>query len=449
MLEAFHKFLSDKCGLHGGERVLLAVSGGIDSMAMAHLFRLAGLAHGMAHCNFQLRGQASDMDEQMVREYAGAHQIPLHCIAFPTQSIAAQEKESIQVTARRLRYEWLETIRREEGYDLVATAHHMDDAAETMLYNLSKGCGIRGLHGIAERRGHVIRPLLFSTRAEIEQWAASQGFTWRDDASNAETHYARNKIRLLAIPALREINPQWERTMAANTQRFRDAEALYEYAVADIARLVKRENADGSMDILLHELRAFPAPVTVLYELLRPFGFVPEQARVILDSGARQPGALFHSPGYRLLLDRGEAHIQPLSKHMAGVIEVELLSHSVAVPEGSFEISPHTGNPDVILADPHTAMLDAGALTWPLRIRRWQAGDSFHPLGMKGRSKKLQDFFTDEKLSRFDKEKVWIVETAEGEICWVAGYRIDDRFRITPQTSRYLVLKYRKNEASL
>ncbi|MBX2930267.1 MAG: tRNA lysidine(34) synthetase TilS [Saprospiraceae bacterium] len=449
MKDAFSKFLSEQCLASRSERILLAVSGGVDSMVMAHLFRQAGLSLGMAHGNFQLRGEASDADEQLVREYAQQHSIPFYSIAFPTDSIAEQEGESIQITARRLRYEWLEKVRKEERYDLIATAHHLNDAAETVLYNLTKGCGIRGLHGIAARRERIIRPLLFATREEVEAFAHAEGILWREDASNAQTYYMRNKIRLEVVPLLKAINPQWEKTMAANMQRFRDTEALLQYAVAGIARRIVQQSADGGISIRLDELSACPAPATVLYEILHPYGFLPAQVAGIMERKEGQSGAIFLAPAHRLLIDRGVAYLEALRTESDAPVELFPETGSAAVSDGWFELEMFDGSPAVISAERHIAMLDTARLSWPLRLRRWKPGDYFCPIGMNGRRKKLQDFFTDEKMSRFEKEKTWVVETAQGEICWVAGYRTDDRFRITAQTRRHIVLYYRKNEPTL
>ncbi len=449
MLDAFRRFLMDTCLLKGNERVLLAVSGGVDSMVMADLFHKAGVKHGLAHCNYKLRGIASDQDEQLVRDYALQHNIDIHCVAFPTFDLAKTEKASIQVLARRLRYEWLDSIRSAEGYDFIATAHHINDAAETMLYNLAKGCGIRGLHGIAERTGHIVRPLLFATRAEIHAYAEANNIIWREDESNAGSYYMRNKIRHEVVPVFKAINPQWERTMEANIQRFRDAEALFQYAVEAISRQVCSTNPDGSRVIHLGALEDFPAAATVLYEILRPLGFTPGQVAGILAVKAGHSGALFCSPAYRLLINRGDAHVVREQGGEDKEITIDETVQSVSLAEGNLEIIHCQGKPAVFNADPHIAVLDTAQLSWPLKMRHWHAGDFFFPLGMKGRRKKLQDLFTDEKLSRFEKEKVWVLETAEGKICWVLGLRIDESFRIRPETSEYIVLKFRKNESSL
>jgi len=449
MLEKFLIHLREKCRLQGGERVLLALSGGVDSMAMAHLFRLAGWPHGIAHCHFGLRGDASDADEALVRTYARQYGLPFFCTHFDTLRMAAEAGESIQITARRLRYAWLEELRAGHGYDFIATAHHADDAAETLLYNLTKGCGIRGLHGIAERNEYLLRPLLLATRQEIEAYARQEGIAWREDASNRESYYARNKIRLEAVPVFRSINPQWTETMAANIARFRDTEALLDFAVAQIAKEVATATPDGGLRIRLETLAAYPAAATVLYEMLRPYGFGASQARDLLEARARQSGALFFAAGYRMTLHRGEAVVEALPEGGMLVAEWSEAMPVISLPEGNLILEKQWGQPEQWPASPDTALLDADRTPLPLRIRGWQAGDRFCPLGMEGRSKKLQDLFTDLQLSRFEKERVRVVETAAGEICWLAGYRADDRFKITAETKSYWVLGFEKNGGTL
>ena len=449
MLEKFTHHLRTACRLNGTERVLAAVSGGLDSMVMAHLLRLAGWPHGIAHCNFRLRGAESDADEALVRAYAEAHEIPFFSTAFDTAEIAAEAKESIQITARRLRYEWFEQIRAANGYDVIATAHRQDDAAETLLYNLSKGCGIRGLHGIAQRSGYLLRPLLFAGRSEWKAFARLENVVWREDASNQESYYARNKIRREAVPVFHSINPQWTQTMAANIQRFRDAEALMQWAVEQMAAQITSTLPSGGLRIRLDRLSEFPAPATVLYEILRPYGFGASQARAILEARGRQSGALFMAARHRLTLHQGDAIVEALPAHEVTTWEWSEAQPVISLPEGTLFLEKKEGRPEQLTSSPYTALLDADRTAMPLRIRPWQPGDRFCPLGMEGRSKKLQDLFTDLKLSRFEKERVRVIETAGGEICWVAGYRADDRFKITADTKSYFVLRFEKNEPNL
>ncbi len=441
MLESFKAYLTEVCGLRAAQPVLLAVSGGLDSMVMAYLFRLAEWPHGLAHCNFRLRGAAADADEDLVRAYAQAHGLRFFAQAFDTQTEAERAGESIQMTARRLRYAWLEKVRLAEGFDCIATAHHADDNAETVLYNLAKGCGIRGLHGIPARSGTIIRPLLFVARADILAWAERHQVHWREDASNQETYYARNSIRLEVVPVLQRINPAWTRTMAANIRRFQQAEALMQMAIAHIAAQVCTYDEAGGMTIDLQKLLSFPAPETVLYEWLTPLGFSPAQVEDMLKTVQRQPGAMFQSAQYRLLVDRGRLLVQPLPAALLNEpILIEAHTRSIAVGGEVLTLTRRKGRPEYFSTDTCRAYLDADCLSWPLRLRRWNPGDYFYPLGMPRQRKKLQDFFTDLKLSRFDKEKAWVLETAQGDICWVVGYRADERFRIAEGTKEYVEL---------
>ena len=444
MLDAFLQFISKEQLLPQGSRVILALSGGIDSVVMAHLFSQAPWPFAIAHCNFGLRGGASDEDEHFVKALADTLEVPCYATSFDTLRAAAGSGASVQMVARQLRYDWFETIRRQEEYDFVATAHHLNDAIETLLYNLTKGCGISGLHGIPLRAGSVIRPLLFATRADIEAYAGAHKLDYREDASNAEDKYSRNKVRLQVLPALKKINPALEQTMAANLERFKAVEYLYGQAL----NLLWAEAVDVQEGRRLFSIARLkdhePALPTILYEWLSPFGFTPSQARQAGQS-LDHTGAAFYSQAYRLLVDREHLILEELPP--GNVAETYWLDESELVlelPQGHLSITSCQGRPDVFPPSPYEAALDAGQLQFPLLLRHWQEGDVFQPLGMGGRHQKVQDFFTNNKVSRFDKEKAWILEDALGRICWLLGYRIDDRFAIKPGTRAHWVLKYAK-----
>ncbi len=444
MLDAFLHFIRKEQLLQPGSRVLLAVSGGVDSVVMAHLFLQAGWRFGIAHCNFKLRGRESDEDERFVQALANAWKVPFFSVSFDTIQAARQPGVSVQMAARELRYQWLEDIRREKGYDYTATAHHLNDSIETAFYNLVKGCGIRGLHGIPLRSGQVVRPLLFACRADIEAYAAAHYLGFRQDASNAEDKYHRNKIRLRALPALRGINPALEETMAANLERFKEAEYLYEQALKMLRRGLVKE-ARGRLLISVGGLKQHePAIATILYEWLSPLGFNAAQARQMAQS-LENTGATFYAPPYRLLVDREYLAIEKMPEE-EGTVEYRLeeKNQDMELPGGRFSMRRHSGRVVLFSTDASEAALDAGALEFPLRLRRWREGDVFQPLGMGGRHQKVQDFFTNNKVSRFDKEQAWILEDGQGRICWLVGYRIDDRFAIKPGTAAYWVLKYEK-----
>ncbi|MCB0546468.1 MAG: tRNA lysidine(34) synthetase TilS [Phaeodactylibacter sp.] len=432
--------------LDTGSRVLLAVSGGLDSAVMAHLFEKSGFDFGIAHCNFQLRGPDSDSDEDFVRSLAQSWEVPFFFRRFDTQAHALKSGQSVQVAARELRYEWLEEVRQENGFSHLATAHHLNDSIETLLLNLTKGCGIRGLHGIPLKNGPVIRPLLFAGRKRLEQYAADNIISFRLDASNLEVKYQRNKIRHNAIPALQEINPAFEQTMAENITRFRQIEQLLDWAMRHIAQDVILSYGTP-FRLSVRELESFGSVLpTVLFELLYPYGFNTSQVQQLANS-LDSIGAIFIAPGYRLLVEREELVVEQIPEEASeerAAYEVKINSKEVTIPGGKLFLSNHTGRPSAFPGNDWAAVLDADSLQFPLYLRRWRPGDAFQPLGMEGRHQKLQDFFSNRKVSRFEKEKAWILEDASGRICWAIGYRIDERFKVKPSTRAYWALKFTK-----
>jgi tRNA(Ile)-lysidine synthase len=423
---------------------LLAVSGGVDSVVMTHLFIRAGIAVGMAHCNFQLRGPASDGDEDFVRDLAEEYGAPVDVAVFKTREEAERRGISVQMAARELRYDWMEELRQRLDFDRIATGHQLDDSVETVLYNFLKGTGLRGLHGIPLRRGPIIRPLLFATKAEILDYAKEHGLSYREDATNAEEIYARNKIRHQVLPVFRDLNPGFERTAAGNLGRLREAEYLFDWALERIRReLVREEEGRLHIDLegLLLHYRAAP---TILYEILKPFHFHSGQVPQILGSVGRQPGALFFSETHQLLVDRETLIIQSrLIDSQEKLYYIAEQIDTVFLPNGKLTLAWKEGAPAVFPADPLRAVLDAGSLEFPLRLRHWRAGDHFYPLGMKGQRQKLQDFFTNLKIPRLDKDRIWLLENGDGRICWVIGYRPDERFKVVAETRRHLELAFK------
>lgn len=447
MQEKFLDFLHDACGFDKAEKTLLAVSGGLDSMAMVHFFLTAGLQFGIAHCNFGLRGADSDADEAFVRDYAASHGLDFFYVRFSASEMRGFPGESVQMTARRLRYQWLEEMRRCHGYGFIAVAHHLNDMTETIIYNLSKGCGIRGLHGILPRKGNIIRPLLFATRNALEAYAQKEKLHWRLDASNLEAKYARNRIRSEVIPALLGINPELENTMAANQQRFLDAEALYLFAVDTIAEKVMVKKTDDLMVLDIQLLRNYPAAATVLYELIRHWGFTPEQAAAVINPSRAPSGASFIGRRYHMQLHRDKAWIFSETSDGEQVFEISKGTDYFCTSEGELVIQYGLAAPEKFPHNTEIAWLDADRLDWPLRLRRWNQGDWFQPLGMGGKRKKIQDLFSDAGLSPWQKRKVWILETASLEICWVVGMRADERFRLKGQhanTVKFSFSKFKK-----
>ncbi len=422
------------------DRFLLAVSGGLDSMVMSQLFLEQGFHIGIAHCNFQLRERASDEDARFVAAFAQGQQIPFYLQNFDTSAIATQKRQSIQECARELRYEWLENTRSSEGYDWLVTAHHLNDNIETLLYNLTKGSGIRGLHGIPSQQGKLLRPLSEISRKELENYAQQQQIAFREDASNAEIKYRRNLLRHRVIPVLREINPNLEQTFRDNLQRFRESEVLYHYAIEQLrAQFV--QNTDRGLQINWAQLQSHPARDTLLYEYLHPYGFSPPQIRQIAQGGVTASGRLFYSRSHRLLVDREHLELRVLTTEENKAYLLEAGTTELSTTEGTLQIQLLDAAPESFPRDPNRAYLAAEHLQFPLRLRRWRAGDYFQPLGMDGHRQKLQDYFSNAKLSRFAKEHVWLLASGE-QICWVVGWRSDERFRVKDKKALVYELRW-------
>lgn len=440
MFVQFKKYIASQNLLTAGGKTLVATSGGVDSVVLCHLFLEAGLPFAMAHCNFQLRGEVSDADEVFVKQLAEDLRVPFFSIRFDTSNFAEQNKISIQVAARQLRYEWLETTRQQAGCQQIATAHHLDDSIETVFYNFAKGCGLRGLHGIPPRNGLVVRPLLFATKKDILEFAKQEEIGYREDASNLTDKYSRNLLRHHAVPVFEQINPSFQNTAGENIERLREAEQLLDFALQKITEDVVEKRQD-EWRIDLQKLLAYPAPATVLFEILKPFGFNNDQVQNILQSTDNQTGSVFYAR-CPLLVDRSFL-ILSFGEKAGGVLEFQVMPEgSIQLPDGAqLTFTSPSRLPDDLNTGPNTAWLDAGSLKLPLRLRHWQPGDVFCPLGMSGKRQKLQDFFSNNKLSRFEKDRVWLLESG-GDIAWVLGWRMDERFKVSGATKSTLRLDY-------
>jgi len=440
VLKEFQDFLEENHWFQGNERGLLALSGGLDSMVLGHLLLKSGKSFGVAHCNFNLRGEASDGDEAFVQAFAQQYQIPFYRTSFATEEYAQKHGFSTQLAARNLRYEWLEGLRKEEGFDYLMTAHHLNDSVETLLFNLTKGTGIRGLHGIPLQNQSIIRPLLFASRAAILQFSEVEKIGFREDASNQSTKYHRNLIRKEVVPVLKKINPALEQTFATNIQRFKEIEWLYEYALANLQKeMVVIQGEEWTID--LKKLALLPACNSILYEWLRPFHFHPDQIQQVFATGLTQSGRLFSSESHQLLVDRDQLLLRPIIKDQKDHYSIEQGEQLLSLPEGSLQFDLLSQKPDSFSKDSHFAYFDNAQMDFPLTLRRWKAGDTFQPFGMQGHHQKLQDFFNNAKLSRFEKEKVWLLESG-GKICWIVGYRTDERFRVVATTERVLRVRF-------
>ncbi len=436
MINRFTGFIAGK-GLFGaGDRILLAVSGGIDSMVMWHLFEAAGFTYGVIHCNFRLRGADSDSDEMLVRERALALDVPLHVKAFDTLEYARLSGISVEMAARELRYRWFGEIRSRQNYDAVATAHHQDDLLETFFINLVRKTGIRGLAGFREKSGYLVRPLLFTNRQEIEAWASHNGILFRKDATNDEVCFQRNYIRHEILPRLEKLNPSFRANLAESMMNLRSVEDFY---LTEVNRQIKKITPEGSSTpaITVSALLKLPHPGLVLFEWMSRYGFNSATAEALFSSLEGEPGRIWLSRTHRLVTARNELIITPLGETREALFYIERETREISCPV-KLSLRLHPAGDFEVIRDPRVACLDTARLGFPLVIRKWSQGEYFQPLGMSG-FKKISDFFVDEKLSIPEKEAAWILYSGS-EVVWIIGRRIDNRFRITPETREVLVI---------
>lgn len=435
----FEAFIKKEGLCQPGDRIILAVSGGMDSMLMLHLFAGVGYEFAVAHCNFSLRGEDSDRDEQLVREVSERLALPFYVRTFDTEGYAQSHGISIQMAARDLRYDWLEDLRQAEDYDYIAVAHHLNDSMETALFNWVRGTGLAGMRGILPKRGRVIRPLLFATREKIVQAVAHYGVDYRDDKSNYATKYARNKIRLEVIPALKQINPSLEHGFAEHTFLFSESLELVEAHVAKIRAEIVDEYDFGRFRICRKAIANLNPQRLLLAELLRPFGFSISATTELASLSGSASGKEISSDRYTVHIDREYIFILPHNTNI-GVEDVSIEGADTSVKWGGYEFSITVSTDTTIKRGRHVAQFDADMLSFPLRIRSWKLADTFYPLGMGRRKKKLSDYFVSMKIPVFEKESVPILANAKDQIAWVVPYRMDDRFKITEKTKKVITL---------
>lgn len=415
-----------------GKKLLLAVSGGIDSMVLVDLFSKISFEIGIAHCNFQLRGEESFGDQEFVQNYADVNQIPLYTTLFDTQSYANDYKLSTQVAARELRYNWFYELLENEGYDFLLTAHHLDDSLETFLINLSRGTGIEGLTGISEVNDKIIRPLLLFSREDIENYAHEHHIQWREDSSNASDKYVRNKIRHHLVPILKELNPNFLTSFQKTQNYLQEAQLLVEDAAELVFQQVVQEK-EGGMYFDLPKLLQLDNYKSYLYQWLKLYGFTAWDD--VYDLATAQSGKYVVSEHYRLVKDRDFLILSPITKIENQEFYIQENENQLKFPI-KLTLSDES---HIQIPSNRTIFVDKETLKFPLKIRKWQEGDYFYPSGMKGK-KKVSKYFKDEKFSLLDKENTWLLCTAN-EIIWIINYRADQRFLATKNTQHLLKIE--------
>lgn len=445
MLQKFLTFSNNLNLFSASDKVLLAVSGGIDSVTMVYLFKEARLDISVAHCNFGLRGSESDEDEKFVENLAKELQIPFFVKHFKTGEYADLQKLSIQMAARELRYNWFENLSCAHKFTKIAIAHNTDDSIETFFINLIRGTGIQGITGIKPLNGKIIRPLLCFTRKEIEQYCIKKSIEYRIDSSNLTTKYLRNKIRHDIIPLFEECNTEFKSTMNENLSRFAQVENIFEEQIQKIKTELVTIN-DANTFICIEKLLKTKASETVLYEILKQFEFSSKTCEEVFRALNNTSGTVFYSNKYRVIKDRQNLIIS-LIKHDDPVKYYiqENLDTTVLPIQLKFELKENTDFK--IPLDQNIACIDADKLSFPLILRKWKNGDYFTPFGMVG-LKKVSDFFVDKKLSLLEKENTWILADND-KIIWIVGQRIDNYYRIKAETKKIFKIEYIKNQEQL
>lgn len=415
-----------------GRSILVAVSGGVDSMVLASMLLESGFSIAVAHCNYQLRGVDSDADEALVRNWCAEHSIPFHLKRVETQKLAEQSNSSIQMVAREERYQFFEELMTEHGYVATALAHHANDRVESLLLNVLRGTGFRGLQGMPAKRENYIRPLLGFTKDEIRAYAKLKNVLFREDASNSKTDYQRNWIRLRVLPMLQAIDKNAFNKLLQLCERAELELPKYE----DWVRRQQNHLVNDS-SISIEKLQQSKAPFTVLKELLEPQGFTSNHVFEVMDIVDSESGSEVSSETHRVLKDRDELLISELNlKENQPLLQFEILNRS-DVKSLKTESNVALVDAGSVGADGYTPRTRISISEIPnFQLCRWKQGDKFKPLGMKG-WKLLSDFFIDKKLSIPEKERTWLL-TFQNQIVWVIGMRLDDRFKITDSTQKVL-----------
>ncbi|MEP7372003.1 MAG: tRNA lysidine(34) synthetase TilS [Chitinophagaceae bacterium] len=438
LLQRFKKNILAENLFYEKDRLLLAVSGGIDSVVLSELCKQAGFDFAMAHCNFQLREADSERDEKFVRELAGKYSVPFHVIKFDTKTFSKERKISTQEAARELRYNWFEEIRKAGSYRYILTAHHADDNIETVLMNFFRGTGIKGIRGIESKHGFIVRPLLFARRKDLEEFLEENNLVYVSDFTNEQNDYTRNYFRNKVIPFIEKSFPEVNDNLLANITRFRETVLLYQQAI-ELHKKKLLEFKGKEVHIPVLKLKKTDPLHSIIYEIINDYGFSSSQVDEVIALLDSESGKYVQSSSHRIIKNRGWLIIALNESTESEIIVIDAVGNW-QFAMGNLQIEMSAASSFKPLPSNFVASLDAGEIKFPLLLRKWKQGDYFYPLGMK-KKKKLARFFIDQKLSKTDKEKVWVIEMNK-KIVWVVGHRIDDRFKITDKTKTILKITF-------
>ena len=424
--------------------LLLAVSGGLDSVVLVDLVTKSGFNCSIVHCNFTLRDLESDRDEQFVTALGNQYNIQVHTKRFATAQFASDNKISTQEAARNIRYQWFRELldvakKNDSGENYyILTAHHADDNIETVVFNFFRGTGISGLHGILPVNGQIIRPLLFVRRTEIAHYAAQNKITWVEDSSNATDKYSRNFIRHQVLPLVKNIFPSVEDNLLHNINRISEIEQIYQASVQQIiAKLIVPKGAELHVAIL--KLQKQQSLSTIVFELIKPYNYTAAQVPDVLSLCTSDNAKFVASATHRIIKNRNWLIIAPAQIPESQTFIIESENENIVFGNENLQIHHLLNTPTEIIADANKVLLDAAHIQFPLLLRKAKTGDYFYPLGMT-KKKKVSRFLIDQKLSTTQKEKLWVLESNQ-RIVWIVGYRIDNRFKISPHTKQILQLQ--------